>query len=173
MGLTISEVARRSGVPASTLRYYEDIKLLPAPPRVSGRRQYDVSVLDHLVVITTARRAGLTLAEMRELLEGMAAGTAPSVTWQAMASRKLSEVDQLMARLRAVQLVLAAVARCHCRDLAECATLLQGCDPGDNGSVSPSETEVRLQRPPGKAREKPTRRPPGQRRRGSRTGTAD
>ncbi len=128
MGLSISDVARRSGIPASTLRYYEDIKLLPAPPRISGRRQYDESVLDHLVVITTARRAGLTLGEVRELLDGMAAGTSPSVSWQAMASTKLAEVDALIERLRVVQLVLAALAGCECRDLAECATVLRGCD---------------------------------------------
>jgi MerR family redox-sensitive transcriptional activator SoxR len=43
--LSIGEVARRTGVPASALRYYEDAGLLPAPRRVSGRRRYDAEVL--------------------------------------------------------------------------------------------------------------------------------
>jgi DNA-binding transcriptional MerR regulator len=133
-GLSISDVASRSGVPASTLRYYEDIKLLSAPPRISGRRRYDASVLDRLVVITTARRAGFTLAEVRDLLDSMTTGTAPSGSWRAMAARKLPEVDALIKRLGTVRLLLEGVAACQCRDLAQCATLLRGCDEGQNGS---------------------------------------
>ena len=132
-GLSISDVASRSGVPASTLRYYEDIKLLSAPPRISGRRRYDESVLDRLVVITTARHAGFTLAEVRDLLDSMATGTTPS-GWAAMAARKLPEVDALIKRLGTVRLLLEGVAACQCRDLAQCATLLRGCDGGQDGS---------------------------------------
>jgi MerR family redox-sensitive transcriptional activator SoxR len=147
-GLSIGDVASRSGVPASTLRYYEDIKLLPAPPRVSGRRQYDPSVIDLLVVITTARRAGFTLAEVRELLDGMSTGTAPSRSWRALAARKLLEVDGLIERLRAVRLVLEGVAACQCHDLAQCATLLRGCGEGPNGSGPTGVPPVRERRWP-------------------------
>jgi MerR family transcriptional regulator, redox-sensitive transcriptional activator SoxR len=132
--LSISEVASRSGVPASTLRYYEEIKLLPAPPRVSGRRRYDASVLDRLVVITAARRAGFTLAEVRELLGGMMTSGGPSAAWTTMAARKLPEVDSLIERLRAVRRALEGVAACQCHDLAECARLLHACNEGQNGS---------------------------------------
>ena len=47
-GLTISEVARRAGLRPSAIRYYERIGILNAPPRVSGRRSYDPSVLQWL-----------------------------------------------------------------------------------------------------------------------------
>ena len=43
--LTISEVARRSGVPATTIRYYESIRVLPEPQRANGRRRYDAGEL--------------------------------------------------------------------------------------------------------------------------------
>lgn len=46
--LTIGEVARRSGVAATTLRYYEQIGLLPAPTRLGGQRRYDEAVLSRL-----------------------------------------------------------------------------------------------------------------------------
>ncbi len=125
-GLSISEVARRSGVSASALRYYESVGLLPAPPRVSGRRSYDRSVLDRLVVITTARQAGFTLAEVGELLDGMTSGDAVSDSWRQMAARKLPEVDLLIERYEAVRRLLKAVADCECQDLAQCADVLRG-----------------------------------------------
>lgn len=125
--LSIREVACRSGVPASALRYYETIGLVPAPPRVSGRRQYDSCVLDRLVVISTARRAGFTLAEVRELLDGMTAGAAVGESWRALAARKLPEVDGLIERLEVARGLLRGVAACECHDLAQCAELLAPC----------------------------------------------
>ena len=59
--LTISEVTRRTGVPASTLRYYESVGLLPAPARVSGHRRYGAEVLNQLAVIRLAQEAGFTM----------------------------------------------------------------------------------------------------------------
>lgn len=85
--LGISEIASRSGVPTTALRYYESIGLLAPPSRISNRRQYDASVLDRLVVITTACGAGFSLAEVRELLDGMTAGGALGESWRALASR--------------------------------------------------------------------------------------
>ncbi|MGH9164707.1 MAG: MerR family transcriptional regulator [Acidimicrobiales bacterium] len=136
--LSISEVACRSGVRATALRYYETIGLLPAPPRVSGRRQYDASVLDRLVVISTARHAGFTLAEVRELLDGMTAGAGTRKSWRAMAGRKLPEVDCLIERFEAMRRLLEAVAGCECRDVAQCAALLRGCDETANGARGPT-----------------------------------
>src|SRR5918992_1339605 len=66
--LTIGEVARRAGLQPSAIRYYEQIGLLPAPGRQSGRRRYDPAVLDRLTVIRVGQAAGLTLAEIRELV---------------------------------------------------------------------------------------------------------
>ena len=67
--LRIGEVARAAGVRKSLLRYYEDVGLIAPVLRVSGQRRYDVSVLRRLAVIDVAQRAGLSLEEIRELLE--------------------------------------------------------------------------------------------------------
>jgi len=123
-GLGIREAALRSGVTASALRYYETIGLIPAPPRSSGRRRYDPAVLDLILVITNARRAGFTLAEVAELLGGMTAGSARG-SWRALALRKLPEVDGQLLRLEAVRTLLMAVSDCRCRDITECANLLR------------------------------------------------
>lgn len=128
-GLGIREVARHSGVPASTLRYDENIRLIPAPPRVSGRRRYDAGVLDRLTVITSAQRAGFTLAEVAALLAGMTAGGAAQDSWQVMARRKLPEIAGLIEEFKGMQRLLEGLASCGCRDLSQCAALLRAC-PG-------------------------------------------
>lgn len=128
--LGIREISNRSGVSASALRYYETIGLLSPPSRVSGRRQYDPSVLDHLMVITTARRAGFTLGEVRELLDGMTGSGAVSGAWRALAARKLPEVDGFIQSFVTARSLLQAVARCECDDVAQCAAWIRQCEGG-------------------------------------------
>lgn len=68
-GLRISEVARRAGLPTSTVRYYERIGLVPVPDRTgSGYRSYDADAEARLLFITRAKRLGLSLDETAELL---------------------------------------------------------------------------------------------------------
>ena len=62
--LTISEVARRSGVRATTIRYYESINVLPEPRRANGRRRYEPAILDRLAFIHVAQRLGFSLNEI-------------------------------------------------------------------------------------------------------------
>jgi DNA-binding transcriptional MerR regulator len=69
-GITIGEVARRTNVRASAIRYYERVGLLPEPVRVHGRRRYEQEVIGHLALINGAKRAGFTLREIRLLLHG-------------------------------------------------------------------------------------------------------
>ena len=66
--MTIGAVAARAGRRPSSIRYYEQIGLLPRPDRVSGRRVYGPDTVRTLAVIETGQRAGLTLDEIRDLL---------------------------------------------------------------------------------------------------------
>ena len=97
--LAIGEVARRAGVSASAIRYYERTGLVPEPGRVGGKRRYEPEVLRRLALIEAAKRAGLTIAEIRTLLHGYPDESAAPERWRSLASRKLEEVDELMARL--------------------------------------------------------------------------
>src|SRR5215211_7678280 len=83
-GLTISEVARRSGVRATTIRYYESINVLPAPRRTNGRRRYDVAILDRLAFIHVAQRLGFTLTDIVLLFEQRDPAVPLSERWQTM-----------------------------------------------------------------------------------------
>ena len=118
--LLIGEVARRAGIRASAIRYYESIGLLPEPQRVSGRRRYPDEVLRTLSVIGAAQRAGLSLDEVRELLAASDGEGAVSERLRAIAERKLPEVDALIERARLVRSWLEAAADCRCPTLEAC-----------------------------------------------------
>ena len=68
--LPIGAVAERYGVPATTLRYWEQIGLLPAQERVAGQRRYDLDAVRRIKFIRMAARAGLSLEDIRTLLAG-------------------------------------------------------------------------------------------------------
>ena len=117
--MRIGEAARRAGVKTSLLRYYEDIGLLPAPERLSGQRRYDQTVLRRLAVIDVAQRAGMSLDEIRLLVEH---GNEPmSGQLRELATRKLPEVDALIERARRVRTWLEAATGCDCETIDECA----------------------------------------------------
>ena len=97
-GMTIGEVARRSDVRPSALRYYESVGILPAPERVNGRRRYEGGVLEVLAVVRFARRAGFSIAEIRTFLHGFPEGTPPSERWRWPAHQKLPEIEALIER---------------------------------------------------------------------------
>jgi MerR family redox-sensitive transcriptional activator SoxR len=117
--LTIGEVGTRTGLRPSSIRYYESIGLLPKPYRVSRQRRYDEGVLHTLAVIESGKRAGLSLEEIRQLLRASDRGTV-GPTVQALAERKLPEVEGLIARAEAVRRWLQAARACQCPQLDDC-----------------------------------------------------
>lgn len=118
--LTIGELARQSGVPASTIRYYERRGLLPAPERSGGWRRYEPSALDLLAAIGVAKAAGFSLVEVERLFRGFDAGTSPSERWAKLAEDKLAELDAQSARIDAMRSLLREGLRCGCLSLEEC-----------------------------------------------------
>jgi MerR family redox-sensitive transcriptional activator SoxR len=116
----IGNVAERSGVPASTIRYYEQIELLPQAKRVNGRRRYDDSILQRLGTIRLAQQAGFTIAEIQALLHHFPANTPPSERWQQMAAQKLEELEERLKTIHAMKRILKHTLDCQCETLQEC-----------------------------------------------------
>ena len=117
--MRIGEVADRAGVRVSLIRYYEEIGLLPAPARVSGQRRYDDTVVLLLAVIDVAQRAGLSLDEIRELVQH---GTDPmSEHLRELAERRLPEIDALIERAQRVRAWLETATSCGCQSIDDCA----------------------------------------------------
>ena len=117
--MRIGEVAERAGVKTSLIRYYEDIELLPEPERVGRQRRYDQTVLRRLGVIDVAQRAGMSLDEIRVLVQH---GSEPmSAQLRQLATRKLPELDALIDRAQRVRVWLETATGCDCQTIDGCA----------------------------------------------------
>ena len=116
--MQIGEIARRSGLPTATIRYYEAEKLISRPTRTSsGYRVFSERVLGELAFIRRAQSLGLTLDETREILSLGRAGTKPCARVTAICDAHLVEIDRRMAELQSFRDNLTAA-----RALAQ-----QGC----------------------------------------------
>ena len=118
--MTIGAVAALSGKRPSSIRYYEQIGLLPPAARASGRRVYGPDTVRTLAVIETGQRAGLTLDEIRALLSATPDDQAAIERLRELAVRKLPQVTDLLERTGIVRDWLEAAARCECPSLDEC-----------------------------------------------------
>jgi DNA-binding transcriptional MerR regulator len=114
--MDIAEVARRSGVPASALRFYEDKGLISSNGRQGLRRLFEPRVLDQLALIALGQAAGFSLDEIRSMFspEGK-----PSID-RRMLSAKADELDATIKRLKAMSNGLRHAAVCPARSHAEC-----------------------------------------------------
>ncbi len=120
--MTIGELARRTGRNASSIRYYEQIGLLPQPARLYGQRRYDAGALRQLSIIDTAQRAGLTLDEIRALFDAARGDDAAAIEQlRQVAERKLPELTAMIERSLMVREWMRAAARCECPSLQDCA----------------------------------------------------
>ena len=118
--LTIGEVARRAGVATSSIRYYESIGVLPEPDRLHGQRRYGEEVLGKLAFVGVAQGAGFKLEEIKELMRS-ADGAGMGDQIRALSRRKLGEVEEMLARARAMKGWLEVANTCDCETPAECS----------------------------------------------------
>jgi MerR family redox-sensitive transcriptional activator SoxR len=119
--LGIGQVAKRAGIAASAIRYYESEGLLPRPARRSGRRVYGEEIVERLALIDLAKRAGFTVAEIRRLLAGFSRRTPPGERWRRLAESKLAELEGRIAEAERMKRVLRRVVRCECPTFDDCA----------------------------------------------------
>lgn len=132
--LSIGEVADRAGIAVSAIRYYERNGLLPEAERVSGQRRFTEETVQRLGVIDVAKQAGFSLDEVRVLLTSIDAGAPAHEQLQALAERKLPEVDALIKRAQAMRDWLLIASDCGCETLEGCL-LFVGDRPLQNVSA--------------------------------------
>jgi MerR family redox-sensitive transcriptional activator SoxR len=128
--LSIGEVARRTGVRPSALRYYEDAGLLPRPARISGQRRYEADAIRRIDVLRFAQQAGFTLEEIRTLFQGFGNETPLSARWQKLARAKIAELDELARRIRRMRRALELGLQCGCIRIEDCTL-----SPSDTSNV--------------------------------------
>jgi MerR family redox-sensitive transcriptional activator SoxR len=117
--LTIGQVASRTGLRPSAIRYYEERGLLRRPARLGGKRVYPPSVFEQLAIIEMAKIAGFSLGDIRTLIADAGASGA-SNAWSRLIPARVAEVDEEMKRLRAIKGVLSKLNTCRCATLDEC-----------------------------------------------------
>ena len=123
--LAIGTLAKRTGTKVQTIRYYEQIGLLPEPGRTEGgQRRYEDDDLDRLAFIRHARQLGFTLGAIRELLE-LSDNPGKSCTdVDRIAHRQLKEVEARIARLEALRKELKRMLReCRRDTVSDCRVL--------------------------------------------------
>lgn len=125
--LTIGEVARRTGVAQTTLRYYEQVGLLPAPDRVGGQRRYQESVLLRLEVIRLCKAAGFSLEEITVLMDDETPGRPMA---RALAQAKLTEIDATIDSLARAREIIQWGMRCTCPTIDACTCGIHQALPG-------------------------------------------
>jgi MerR family redox-sensitive transcriptional activator SoxR len=118
--LSIGEVAKRTEIRTSALRFYEEAGILPAPARVSGRRRYDADTIHRIDVLRFAQQAGFTLEEIKTLFHGFGAETPLSTRWRSLAQAKLHELDLLAKRIRRMRHALDLGLKCGCIRVEDC-----------------------------------------------------
>jgi len=116
--MDIAEVSKRSGVPASTLRYYEEKGLIASTGREGLRRRFAPRVLDQLALIALGQAAGFSLDDIRSMFSHTGR---PSID-RRMLSAKADELDATIRRLKAMSDGLRHAAACPAPSHAQCPT---------------------------------------------------
>ena len=116
--MDIAEVAKRSGVPASTLRFYDEKGLIISVGRRGLRRVFDAGVLERLALIALARSAGFSLDEIARMF---APNGRPQIDRHALAA-KAEELDETIRKLSAMRDGLRHAAVCPAPSHLECPT---------------------------------------------------
>ncbi|MGB7917669.1 MAG: helix-turn-helix domain-containing protein [Rhodomicrobium sp.] len=125
MDLTIGELARRSGYAVQTLRYYEQIGLMPKPPRTSGgQRRYGQELQRRLLFIRHARDLGFEIEDIRSLLDLASRPDQPCASVDAIAKAHLVSIDEKIARLTALRAEVDRMLKaCATERIAECKVI--------------------------------------------------
>ncbi|WP_347484325.1 helix-turn-helix domain-containing protein [Vandammella animalimorsus] len=116
--MDISEVTRRTGVPASALRFYEKKGLISSVSPAGKRRRFAPEVLDQLALIALGQEGGLSLDEIRAMLSAQGA---PQVDRKLLLA-KADEIDATIKRLKAMSECLRHTAVCPAPSHAQCPT---------------------------------------------------
>jgi MerR family redox-sensitive transcriptional activator SoxR len=144
-GLAIGAVAERYGVAATTLRYWEQIGLLPPPPRSSGRRRYDLDALRRVKFIRMAKQSGLSLDAIRVLLAGHIDRSPAFADWANVARDQLQTIDVRIADLVRLRATIEECLECGCQHPRRCKLLTirastSAAGPPPNGHRPRSQT---------------------------------
>jgi DNA-binding transcriptional MerR regulator len=141
--MDIAEVARRSGLPASTLRYYEEKGLIASVGRDGLRRRFAPAVLDQLALIALGRASGFSLDEIASMFS---ADGRVNIDRRRLVA-KADDVDRTVRKLTALGKGLRHAAECKAKNHLECPTFQRLLRVAAAGALEPSNPAVSSRRP--------------------------
>lgn len=132
--LTIGELAARSGVAPSALRFYEAQGLISASRTSGNQRRYERAVLRRVALVQAGRAAGVPLEHIRVALEKLPAHRTPTrCDWERLSRGWRDDLDRRIATLQALRDRLTTCIGCGCLSIAACRLLNPGDKAGDAG----------------------------------------
>lgn len=141
--MDIAEVAKKAGVPASTLRFYEEKGLIASVGRQGLRRRFAPAVLDQLALIALGRAAGFSLEDIGSMFS---AEGEPNIDRE-MLTAKADEIDATIRRLKAMSEGLRHAAVCPAPSHGECPTFQRLLRAAKSGAIRPVREARRSARP--------------------------
>jgi DNA-binding transcriptional MerR regulator len=138
--MDIAEVAKRAGVPASTLRYYEEKGLIASTGRQGLRRRFGPGILDQLALIALGRAAGFSLDEIGSMLSADG-----QMIDRRMLAAKADEIDGMIKRLQAMSNGLRHAAACPAPSHGECPTFQRLLRAAAAGALEQKSRKRRVQ----------------------------
>ena len=133
--LSIGEVARRSGLAPSAIRYYESLGIIASTRTAGDRRRYRRSVLRRLAVVRSAQNVGLSLAQVMRSFEGLGSEQAPTKRqWSRISATWRPLLQERIRALEAVRDNLDACIGCGCLSMRQCTLYNPQDELGTRGS---------------------------------------
>jgi DNA-binding transcriptional MerR regulator len=139
----IAEVAKRSGMPASTLRFYEEKGLIVSVRPQGARRRFSPEVLDQLALISLGQAAGFSLDDIRSMFSRTGE---PNIDRHKLAA-KADEIDRMVKRMKAMSSGLRHAAACPAPSHAECPTFQRLLKSAASGTLANRKRRLELLRP--------------------------
>jgi MerR family redox-sensitive transcriptional activator SoxR len=137
-GLAIGQVATRSGVSRSALRFYEREGLIASQRTEGNQRRYSSATLRRVAVIQAGKAAGIPLVEIRRALDTLPEGKAPTKRdWARLSRRWSANIADRILTLQALQTRLTTCIGCGCLSLRTCTLLNPGDQAAEAGAGAP------------------------------------
>ena len=133
--LSIGEIAQRSGVAASALRFYEDQGLIASRRTAGNQRQYQRSTLRRIAFVQAAQRVGLALAEIKQALDSLPEDRTPTrADWSKLSKSWRSRLDERISELERLRDDLDSCIGCGCLSLKSCTLQNPSDELGASGA---------------------------------------
>ncbi|SOH93442.1 MerR family transcriptional regulator, redox-sensitive transcriptional activator SoxR [Monaibacterium marinum] len=133
--LSVGQLSKRSGLPVSTLHYYEAEGLIAANRTAANHRRYPRAVLRRVAIIKAAQRLGLPLSAIRQAMATLPDGRTPNARdWEAMSQIWRDELNERIARLTVLRDDLGRCIGCGCLSVDRCPLINDGDKLGDEGA---------------------------------------